>query len=1348
MISPDIQRLLHQYQIDPYVKDGRLALRMNGGQIPDHVLEMLRENKAALMSWLESTQSVVHERIQPRAENAQVSQASLQQEALWAVAQLGAGGEHYTIPMRADLAGSLNASALQRCFSILSVRHHALRATFRMRGDDGLEQVIEQKPITLEFTNLEDPRAHDLEALVFRVFETPFDLRAGPLFRAHLVRQDVDRHILLLAGHHMIIDGASLGILMQEICGLYRAEVTGEPARLSPSIFQYADYTDWQRRCEASEDATHNRDYWKTAMADAPIVHALPLDATRPAEQDFKGERFSHELTRTKSRALLELAGALGTTPFALMLAAFGLLITRHANEDDLVIATPVVNRNQTAFENTVGFFANILPLRIRMDVNQPFTEQLRAVHHDLFEAFDHQGIAFDQIVDLINPSRSLGHNPLSQIMIMMDNFVAERFMMHDVRVTLGPIEDHGAKLDLSLSLRVQKESISLHWNWATAIFARETIERLNTHFDVLLDSVIAAPDTICADLDMISGKERAEIQMISTGRSEPHEDGLCHEIFAKIAAEQPDRTVIRDSHGDISYGVLNHRAEGIAQHLATISPSAGKLIGVLCHRQIEFVLAQIAILKAGHVFVPIDPACPAARLETIVATAGLEIILTADDINKTAIPATVQVLNISNPCLSPPTLCALPKRGQNDPAYVVFTSGSTGTPKGAIIHHRGMRNMTVPQVKDYEMSPDTIMTVSANVSFDSILWEIWPTLVSGGCLIMTPDTVLADPQLLSQHICDHRPTHFWLPTGLFELFCSLNLEWPDSIKTVFTGGDRLLRNCLPAQVDAKLVNIYGPTECSVWATCHEVQRDGPEPASIGRPLPNVTTYMMDARGRLLPRGTVGEICIAGDGVGLGYLGRDDLTNQTFVAVDDTSLGLDRIYRSGDLGRWREDGTIECLGRIDAQIKIRGFRVEPGEIASAIMSDTKVASAFVNVYDHRDEKRLVAFVVPVDSQDNDLADHLRSILAESMPTYMCPSQLIVLDRLPLTPNGKIDRRALADVMASSEHNHQVNTASPRDQLELELYKIWREILVNDQIGIKDSFFDVGGTSISAIKVIAAINRNLEMQFPVSELFHNPTIENLAGAIRKGPSADRTRSSLIDLKHGARSKNVVCVHPAGGTAFCYLSLARLLPETLGVFGLQAPGISEDDELSPNLTHMAQRNIRLVKHLLDRPLVLTGASFGGLMGFEMLRLLNDAGYRDVSLVMLDTEGIDDPDILSRIQPVSAEIFREKLVRYNGMYPGIDQAQIDRYHRIYNHHLLLQRDYQARPNGGHCIVLQACDDSTPQERRAGQTYWKKYTTGILAFHDSPGDHATMLESPSVDFAAAIIAKVNKAN
>ncbi len=522
---------------------------------------------------------------------------------------------------------------------------------------------------------------------------------------------------------------------------------------------------------------------------------------------------------------------------------------------------------------------------------------------------------------------------------------------------------------------------------------------------------------------------------------------------------------------------------------------------------------------------------------------------------------------------------------------------------------------------------------------------------------------------------------------------------------------------------------------------CAVLQPHETTQAPIGRPVPNTCVYILDERGRLLPEGAVGELCLSGPFLGPGYLGRPDLTAQKYVANPFAKPGHETLYRTGDLARWRPDGRLECLGRTDFQVKIRGYRIEPQEISAVLLAQPGIQAAFVEAVD-QGTRHLVAFVVAEPGQDSALMEPaLKAALAKVLPSYMMPHRYVWLAALPLTDRGKIDRRAL--VALAPEPGRQVNTASPRDDLELRLYNIWSSVLLHPNIGLRDNFFDIGGTSLSAIKIVHRINAELGTALAVTEIIAHPTIEDLGGVLRAGRERQRPQNPIC-FRKGGGAVNVVCIHPGGGTAFAYLSLAKELPEDHGVWGIQSVGVYPGDEMLPDIGAMADHYIGLIGDLLDRPLVITGASFGGMVAYEMVRRLHLAGHDTATAVMLDALGSDDPAITENETLSDAAEFRSKLVTYNGMFPGIDDAQIDQYHRIYNHNTLASRRWNFRRNDGRVILIQAIRGRNRAQLRFLRFFWHMRSKGRFLFKCTAGDHSTMLEGDDVRRIAQIITKV----
>jgi surfactin synthase thioesterase subunit len=611
---------------------------------------------------------------------------------------------------------------------------------------------------------------------------------------------------------------------------------------------------------------------------------------------------------------------------------------------------------------------------------------------------------------------------------------------------------------------------------------------------------------------------------------------------------------------------------------------------------------------------------------------------------------------------------------------------------------------------------------------------------VGGTIAILHPDDI-GDAAALQRAIDRIAPTHFWLPTGLMEAMCAAGLRLPASVRSVSTGGDRLQGYCLPKGCGVPLANIYGPSEAAVITVACVLDETETQNVPIGRPVPNVCAYILDDAQRLLPRGAVGELCISGPFVGPGYTNDPVLTATKFVANPFARPGHEVLYRCGDLARWLPDGRMECLGRTDFQVKIRGYRIEPQEIAATLQEQPGLLQAFVDVIAHAD-KRLVAYCVADEGQDGALLEPaLRAALARTMPSYMMPDRFVWLAALPLTDRGKVDRRALAALAPPPPR--QVNTSSPRDDIELSLYNIWSGVLLHPEIGLRDNFFDIGGNSLSAIKIVHQINQTFDAGLAVTEIIANPTIESLGALIRAGKTRNAGQNPIC-FRRGAERLNVICIHPGGGTAFAYLSLAKTLPQDFGVWGVQAVGLQPGEEFLPDIGAMADHYINLVQDLLDRPFVLTGASFGGFVAYEMVRRLKLAGNDLGTAVMLDSMGSDDPALLEDAGAVSAAVFREKLVTYNGMYPGIDDAQIAQYHQIYNHHTLASRRWNFRTTDGRVLLVQAIRGRNKAQLRFLRFFWRMRAKGPFLFKLTAGDHSTTLEGADVARVGQIIANL----
>ncbi|MDR0808167.1 MAG: amino acid adenylation domain-containing protein, partial [Gemmobacter sp.] len=871
--------------------------------------------------------------------------------------------------------------------------------------------------------------------------------------------------------------------------------------------------------------------------------------------------------------------------------------------------------------------------------------------------------------------------------------------------------------------------------------FAPATIARYNRGFLSLLEGVAAAPETLLSNLPLVSAAEEAHLLALGTGpvRDDGPNPPEPHELIAGFAETTPDAIAVIWQGRAMTYGELNARANRLARHLRALGVRAGDAVAVATGRNAAMIEALVAVNRAGAAIVQMPTDAPLDRVTGILQDSASRVLLTLSEREDLmGLPGAVAVDRDAGWRDLPD---GPPEPWVNPISYIVYTSGTTGAPKGTLNTHLGLLNMCRWQAGDFGMDARCSQTVAANPAFDAIMWEIWPALSVGGRLIILEADDLADVARLQAALDRYQPSHFWLPTGLMEAMCSSGLRLPRSVRSVSTGGDRLQGYCLPGDCGLPLANIYGPSEAAVITVCVVLQPHETSLAPIGRPVPNTCVYVMDDRGRLLPEGAVGELCLSGPSLGPGYLNRPELTAQKFVANPYAKPGHEILYRTGDLARWRPDGRLECLGRTDFQIKLRGYRIEPQEIAAVLLAQPGIQAAFVEAIDSG-ARQLVAFVVAEPGQDTALMEPpVKDALARVLPSYMMPRRYVWLEALPLTDRGKIDRRALAAL--APEPGRQVNTASPRDDLELKLYDIWSSVLLHPDIGLRDNFFEIGGTSLSAIKIVHRINAELGASLAVTEMIAHPTIEELGGVLRSGRERRRPQNPIC-FRKGAGAVNVVCVHPGGGTAFAYLSLAKELPEDHGVWGIQSVGVYPGDEMLPDIGAMADHYIGLIDDLLDRPLVITGASFGGLVAYEMVRRLHLAGNDRATAVMLDALGSDDPAITQNEKLADADEFRAKLITYNGMFPGIDDAQIDQYHRIYNHNTLASRRWHFRRTEGRVILVQAIRGRSRAQLRYLRFFWQMRAKGRFLFKCTAGDHSTTLEGEDVRRIARIIAKV----
>ncbi|MFD7662719.1 amino acid adenylation domain-containing protein [Streptomyces sp. NPDC059788] len=1270
---------------------------------------------------------------------------SFAQQRLWFLAQLRGAGEAYHMPQAFRLRGPLDRAALTRALDALVARHEVLRTRLVAVAGEPFQHI--GPPDTgfalqvHDLTGAEDACEAEtrLAALQREEAAAPFDLAGGPMIRGRLVMLDTDHHVLLLTAHHIASDGWSMTVLTREIAALYAAFRAGGENPLPPLPVQYADYAAWQRKWLSDGIPAKQAGHWKKVLADAPALLELPTDRPRPAEQDYRGGKLRLEFDAELTAALKNASRRNGSTLFMTLLAGWALVLSRLSGQSDVVIGTPVANRRRSELEGLIGFFVNTLALRIDLSGGPTVAELLKRVRGVALSALENQDLPWEQVVELVNPSRSPAHTPLFQTMFAWQNSEEGELSLPDIEVTPLDSPYDVAKFDLTLSLAEEDGRITGSLDYAEALFDAETVERYGRYLRRVLTQMAADPARAADALTLPDEPERRQLvaDWDATGHPAPR-PGLVDRFEARVR-EQPGRTALVCDGEQLDYATLERRANRLAHALISRGVRPDQVVGLHTGRSAALVVGVLGILKAGAAYLPLDPGLPAERLARMVEDAAPALVLS----------------DAAGPEEGRLSLAAVEAEGRRDDApgiashpdrlaYVIFTSGSTGRPKGVGVTHGNVGSLFDHWLTRFDSGAGEAASQWSNIGFDCSVFELLLPLTTGGVLHPVPGELRADPEALMEWLRAHRIVQAFLPPAF--------IKWIDeapeerlaglALRRLLTGVEPVpesalhrMREILP---ELRLLNGYGPSETTVFSTGFTDPRPLARQSPVGRPLLGTRVRLLDERLEPVPAGVTGEVYIGGAGLARGYVGRPDLTAERFVP--DPFVPGERMYRTGDLARRLPDGNAEFVGRRDHQVKLRGFRIELGEVEAALLDGPGVREAVVLAdRDAAGEARLVAFLGRGDAEPLP-PDAWRTALARRLPGYMIPAFFAELPRLPRTPNGKPDRAALLE-RARSGGPVQVNLASPRDHIELALYRIWQRVLVQSEIGIRDSFFDIGGTSISAIKLAHAVRAEFGETLPVRDIMLHPTIEALGGRLRSGASG-RPDSNLIAFREGDGRQRVVCVHPAGGTAFCYLSLAKALPDSCGVYGIQSPGVNPGETFLPTVEAMAQAYLELVEPLLDGPLVLTGLSYGGLVAHEMGRLLAESGRTDVSVVLLDTQGSDGPADPAATAPVELAEFRDKLVKFNGMYPGIDDEQIDQYFRIYNHNRQTAGGYPAPPSAARTVLVQAVEDGTDTPFLQGvRDFWQRRAKADFVVEPAYCDHWEMLESAEVLRVAALV-------
>ena len=1036
--------------------------------------------------------------IQPRTDSEQLPLSSAQ-ERLWFLNQLEGSSATYNIPAALRITGNLVINALDKALSEIVSRHEVLRTSFRTVNGTPTQVIHPDSTININVVDLQQhPEAERETVLQQQVQEeatTPFDLEVAPLIRCKLWQLDTSECVLALTMHHIVSDGWSMGILIQELSRLYQAFAAEEPSPLPELAIQYADFTLWQRQWLTGEVLETQLNYWKEALEGAPELLQLPTDRSRPHVQSYRGSTEGFSLTTELTQKLQQLSRNLGSTLFMTLQAALATLLYRYSGQNDILIGSPIANRNRHEIESLIGFFVNTLVLRTRFEDNPSFSELLRQVRENTLIAYEHQDVPFEQVVSALQPQRSLSHSPLFQVMFVLQNAPMGTLDLPGVSLSELNQQSTIAKFDLTLSMTETDMGLVGTWEYNTDLFDRSTIKRMATHFNNLLSAIVENPQQVVGELPLLSAQERHQLLVEWNDTASAYPTDKCiHQLVEKQVEKTPDAIAVVFEKEQLTYCQLNQRANQLAHHLQNLGVGPEVLVGICVERSVQMVVGLLGILKAGGAYVPLDPNYPPERLSYMLADAGVEVLLTQQSLLESLPQNQARVV-----CLDSDWGAIEQYGGVNlevgvtsdNLAYVIYTSGSTGQPKGVAIEHHSPVALCHWAKQTFTTSQLSGVLAATSICFDLSVFELFVTLSVGG------QVILAQNALDITNLDTVAPITLinTVPSAIAEL---LRVEGiPPQVQTVNLAGEpiqnQIVQQLYEHQTIEFVYNLYGPSEDTTYSTKAKLVKGATEAPSIGRPIANTQVYLLDSHLQPVPIGVPGELYIGGDGLARGYLKRRELTSEKFIHNPFCNSNSERLYKTGDLARYLPDGNIEFLGRIDNQVKIRGFRIELGEIESVLSSHSQIQQTVViATEDIPGHKRLVAYVV---SENQSLGtNQLREFLKQKLPDYMVPSVFVTLDILPLTPNGKVDRKSLPK--PEGEITRVEEYVAPRTEIEQTLTKIWQELLLKDQVSIHDNFFEIGGDSILSIQVVSRA-KNSGIQITPQQLFLHQTIAELA-----------------------------------------------------------------------------------------------------------------------------------------------------------------------------------------------------------------------------------------------------------
>jgi amino acid adenylation domain-containing protein len=1293
--------------------------------------------------------------------------ASLPQRRLWFLDKLEPGSTAYHVPIAVRLTGDLDVGALELALAAVVTRHEVLRTRFETVRAEPVQRVDPPPTVGVSIPVVEAVGEAAMDTAIEAAARRPFDLAAGPLIRAELVRQAPAEHVLVVTAHHIVMDGWSLGVLFRELSAQYSARTGGPVVDQTELPLQYGDFARWQidRRDSGALDGLAA--WWKDELAGAPDVLELPTAFPRGRRSSGAAGVARLRLGESLADDVAELALATNSTLYMTLLAAFQLLLGRLAGAGEVVVGSPVAGRIRPEIEPLIGCFINTLPIRTDLTGSPGFRDLVGRVRTASLRAFEHEELSFEAIVDVVKPDRSATETPIFQALFTVDQGSSPVTRTGVLLWQFMPVRRERVKYDVTVTVTRPGEDLEISLEYRSDLFDADWARSFLSRFRSLLSAAVLNPDLPVDRLPLLTRAERAELVSGRNQTARPYDlDTPVTELFARQVQATPDAEAVVFDGTRLTYAELEHRSAAVAARLQELGVTAGDRVGLCLLRSTDLVVGIYGVLRAGAAYLPLDPSLPPERLDFMLQDSGARVVLTHEP-TRAAVPAAAVALDVEADLLAVTAgvSVGLQKVSATDTAYVIYTSGSTGKPKGVLTSHRSLVNRLLWMQEQFVLDDTDTVLQKTPFSFDVSVWEfLWPLIVGARLVVARPDGH-RNPAYLARVIRDERVTTVHFVPSMLQVFTEVaDLTALPSLRRIVCSGEalpaELVRRVHASGTAADLHNLYGPTEAAIDVShwwCDPAD-DGAAGVPIGRPIANTQLYVVDAQGEPVPDGVCGELVIGGVQVSGGYLNRPELTVDRFI--EDGFTGSGSLYRTGDLARSRQDGAIEFLGRLDHQVKLRGFRIELGEIEAALREQAGVRDAVVVVIG----ERLVGYVA-AGEQPDDAA--IRGALAARLPEYMVPAVLVRLAELPLSPNGKVDRRALPEPPSARGTGIRV---APRDGLELDLVSLWEDLLGTAPIGVTDDFFGLGGNSLQVIRMLGLVSERHGTEVPVTTMFTGAaTIEALAARLREGDTTGW--SPVVPFRATGSRPPLFCLPPAVGNVLSYVDLARRLDAEQPVYGLQALGLDAGQEPVANLDDVTTRFVAAIREVQPAgPYRLIGYCVGSVFAYAVARRLLDEGDDIALLAVLDGgppnldngfEDADEADIaawfgweLGRSANRRLQIDADELRGHTGerlatevvrraieadvLPPDTVQAQLSRLLATFTAGVRAAREHPDVPLPRRILGLMAAEEN--QETNPVQR-WAPLAGGGLDLVEVPGDHYSMMRPPHVDAVVKIL-------